>query len=87
MSPRATGDRPIRRGSPATGRIKRLVRGNKWGIIRADDGRDVFLHKADVMNVAYNDLDEGAAVDFELIEDRLSGPRAQNVRLRVCQRS
>jgi cold shock CspA family protein len=57
------------------------LRGDNSGIIRADDGRDVFLHKGEVRDVAYNDLEVGAVVDFELIEDRLSGPRAQNVRL------
>ena len=71
----------MRQGSPATGRIKRLLRGDNSGLIRTDDGRDVFLHKGEVRDVAYNDLEEGAVVDFELIEDRLSGPRAQNVRL------
>ena len=39
-----------------TGRIKSVVRGQGIGYIRDDLGRDVFFHKGDVVNKAYNDL-------------------------------
>jgi len=40
----------------------------------------VFFHKSDV-NGKYWDLKIGERVVFELLDDPISGPRAQNVRL------
>jgi cold shock CspA family protein len=62
------------------GRIKSLTRGQGIGYIRDAKGRDVFFHKADVLDNQYNNLDEGVAVRFEVVEDRISGTRAQRVR-------
>ncbi len=64
-----------------TGRIKSVVRGQGIGYIRDDLGRDVFFHKGDVVNKAYNDLQIGATVKFDVIEDAVSGARAQRLRL------
>ncbi len=64
------------------GRIKELsVRGQGIGYIRDDLGRDVFFHKGDVVNKAYNDLEVGTTVKFDVIEDNVSGARAQRIRL------
>ena len=63
------------------GRIKSLTRGQGIGYIRDAKGRDVFFHKADVLDNQYNNLDEGVAVRFEVVEDRISGTRAQRVKL------
>jgi len=62
------------------GRIKSLTRGQGIGYIRDAKGRDVFFHKADVLDNQYNNLDEGVAVRFEVVEDRISGTRAQQVK-------
>jgi cold shock CspA family protein len=66
-------------GTPATGRITKLVRGQGQGYIRLDDRRSVFFDRRDLMNGDFNDLVIGETVAFELIEDRLSGPRAQRI--------
>jgi cold shock CspA family protein len=63
------------------GRIKSVVRGQGIGYIRDDLGRDVFFHKGDVVDKAYNDLEVGTTVKFDVIEDHVSGARAQRIRL------
>ena len=69
-----------RRGRPASGRIVKLLVGQSHGIIRLADGRDVFFHRADVQDgTAFNDLQVGDSVRFELFEDRVSGARALRV--------
>jgi cold shock CspA family protein len=69
-----------RRGRPAVGRIVRLLVGQSHGTIRLADGRDVFFHRADVQDgTAFNDLQVGDSVRFELFEDRVSGARALRV--------
>jgi cold shock CspA family protein len=69
-----------RRGRPAVGRIVSLQVGQSHGTIRLADGRDVFFHRADVQDgTAFNDLQVGDSVRFELFEDRVSGARALRV--------
>ena len=62
------------------GRIKSVVRGLGIGYIRDDLGRDVFFHKGDVLDRGYNDLDIGLPVEFELVDDSISGARAMQIR-------
>jgi cold shock CspA family protein len=61
------------------GRIKSFVRGQGTGYIRDESGRDVFFHKGDVVDKGYNDLEVGGQVTFEVIEDPISGARAQKI--------
>ena len=63
------------------GRIKSVMRGQGTGYIRDERGRDVFFHKHDVLDKRYNDLDVGTTVEFDVIEDTISGPRAERIRL------
>jgi len=70
--------RPVYSGKRTKGRIKSIVRGHGSGIISAPNG-DVFFHKTDVEGEFW-DLSVGDAVVFELLEDPISGPRAQKVR-------
>jgi cold shock CspA family protein len=70
-----------KRGRDMTGRISELSRGRSCGVIRASDGRNVFFHGRDLEGAKYNDVEVGGAVSFELIDDRVSGPRAQRVRV------
>ena len=65
-------------GKPTKGRIKLLVHGQGSGIISASLG-DVFFHKTEVQGKFW-DLKVGDRVVFELLEDSISGPRAQKVR-------
>jgi cold shock CspA family protein len=74
-------DITAKRGHEMTGRISELSRGRSCGVIRSSDGRNVFFHGRDLEGAKYNDVEVGGAVTFELIDDRVSGPRAQRVRL------
>ena len=62
------------------GRIKSFVRGQGTGYIRDQAGRDIFFHKGDVVDKGYNDLEVGADVTFEIIDDPISGARAQKIK-------
>lgn len=77
--PRLGPTKPVYAGKPAKGRIKLLVRSQSSGIISAPNG-DVFFHKSEVVGTFW-DLKEGDRVAFELLDDAISGPRAQQVRL------
>ncbi len=61
-----------------TGKIARVTdRG--FGFITPDDGqKDVFFHAKDLQDVEFNDLKEGEAVTFEIV-DGPKGPAAANV--------
>ena len=63
------------------GRIAQLSHGKFCGVIRASDGQNVFFHGRDLESARYNDMAVGGSVSFELIEDRVSGPRAGRVRV------
>ena len=68
-------------GKPGTGRIVRIVTGQNHGFIKDSHDREVFFHRSDFTDeVTFYRLVEGDEVTFELIEDRLSGPRAIHVR-------
>jgi cold shock CspA family protein len=82
--PRPIPAKPVYAGKLAKGRIKLLVRSQSSGIISAARG-DVFFHKADVVG-SYWDLNEGDRVIFELLDDAISGPRGQRVRLARAQK-
>lgn len=50
-----------------------------YGFIKPDDGsKDVFYHLSSVVGVAFDDLNEGDAVTFEIV-DGPKGPAAANV--------
>ncbi len=61
-----------------TGKIARVTdRG--FGFITPDDGeKDVFFHAKDVVDVEFNDLQDGDAVNFDVVEGP-KGPAAENV--------
>jgi len=64
-----------------TGRVTQLSHGRLCGLIRASDGLSVFFHGRDLEGAQYNDVEIGGTVSFELIDDRVSGPRAARVRV------
>ena len=74
------GEKPEPHGRPTTGRITRIVRGQGHGFIRAKDDREVFFHRSDVPDNTFNDLTVNDQVGFEVLEDRVTGPRATKVR-------
>jgi cold shock CspA family protein len=66
-----------------TGRILSILVGRGDGFIRLCDERKIYFHRADLQEgTSFRDLQVGDAVQFELIEDAVSGARA----LRVMQR-
>ena len=77
----STPPRSDPRGEPATGRIARILFGQGGhGFIRLRDDREVFFHRSDLSkDTAFNDLQIGDGVAFELLDDRVSGARALRV--------
>lgn len=62
-----------------TGSIVRK-RDNGYGFIKPDDGgKDVFFHAQSLVEVAFDDLQEGENVTFD-VEQGPKGPSATNVR-------
>lgn len=62
-----------------TGSIVRK-RDNGYGFIKPDDGgKDVFFHAQSLVDVAFDDLQEGENVTFD-VEQGPKGPAATNVR-------
>ena len=62
-----------------TGSIVRK-RDNGYGFIKPDSGdKDVFFHAQSLVDVAFDDLQEGDKVTFD-VEQGQKGPAAANVR-------
>ncbi len=49
-----------------------------YGFIQSESGEDVFVHFSAIQGEGYKTLDEGASVEFEVI-DGAKGPQAANV--------
>jgi CspA family cold shock protein len=65
----------------AQGTIKKLINAKGFGFIGSDGGPDdVFFHTSAVENANFDELQEGQAVEFELV-DGPKGPRAENIRV------
>jgi CspA family cold shock protein len=63
----------------ATGKVKWFNNTKGFGFITAEDGTDVFVHHSDVQGEGFKSLDEGDAVEFDIIQGD-KGPKAANVR-------
>ncbi|MFW9871364.1 MAG: cold-shock protein [Candidatus Thorarchaeota archaeon] len=49
-----------------------------YGFITAEDGKDIFVHYADISGEGYRTLVEGDTVTFDIVEGE-KGLRAENV--------
>ncbi len=49
-------------------------------ISREGEAKDLFFHSSDLSGVTYDELKEGAAVTFDVVEGE-KGPSAKNVKL------
>ncbi len=49
-----------------------------YGFITGDEGRDIFVHYSGLAMEGFKTLDEGQAVEFDVVEGE-KGPQATNV--------
>jgi len=62
-----------------TGSVKWFSRLKGFGFILPEDGgRDVFVHYSAIEGEGYRNLEEGDAVEYELVDDG-KGPQAKEV--------
>jgi cold shock protein len=61
------------------GKVKRFNKIKGFGFITADDGRDVFFHYSQIIMDGYKTIDEGATVEFDLVEGE-RGLQAHNIK-------
>ncbi len=61
------------------GRVKWFNNSKGYGFIGRDDGPDVFVHCTAIVGEGYRTLNEGEAVEFEIVQGS-KGPQAANVR-------
>ena len=66
----------------AKGIIRRLLELRGFGFIQSEDGRNVFFHRSEVLQMSFQALQEGQAVEFA-VEETPQGPKARRVRLRA----
>lgn len=60
------------------GKVKWFNPEKGYGFIARDDGRDVFVHYSAIQMEGFKKLDEGAAVEFDIVEGA-RGLQAANV--------
>ena len=65
-------------GNTMTGTVKWFNNQKGYGFISDSEGNDVFVHYSGLNMDGYKSLDEGAAVEFDVIEGA-KGPQATNV--------
>ena len=61
------------------GKIKKLVSDRGFGFVEGDQG-ELFFHHSEVQGVAFEELNEGQTVEFEVGQGR-KGPCATSVRV------
>ncbi len=61
-----------------TGKVKWFNAEKGFGFIEREDGDDVFVHFSAIQSEGFKTLEEGEAVEFEIVEGN-RGPQAANV--------
>ena len=61
-----------------TGKVKWFNAEKGYGFITSSEGTDVFVHFSAIAMDGYKTLEEGAEVEFEVVEGA-KGPQAANV--------
>ena len=64
----------------AKGMIRRLLEHRGFGLIQCEDGRKVFFHRSEVLQVPFSKLREGQVVEFA-VQETPQGPKARRVRV------
>jgi CspA family cold shock protein len=62
----------------ASGKVRWFDNKKGFGFISQEAGKDVFVHHTCISGTGFKTLNEGEAVDFELV-DSDKGPKALNV--------
>ncbi|VAW37843.1 Cold shock protein of CSP family [hydrothermal vent metagenome] len=62
----------------AEGTVKWFNASKGFGFIEQDNGSDVFVHYSAIKSEGYRSLEEGARVQFDVVEGN-KGPAAENV--------
>lgn len=62
----------------ATGHVKWFNERKGYGFIEQDEGNDVFVHYSAIVDTGFKTLQEGQAVEFDVVEGP-RGPQAANV--------
>ncbi|MFQ6131454.1 MAG: cold-shock protein [Armatimonadota bacterium] len=62
----------------ATGKVKWFSDEKGYGFLEREDGEDIFVHFSAIVGDGFRTLQEGAEVEFEVV-DSPKGPRAENV--------
>jgi cold shock protein len=63
-----------------TGTVERFMDEKGFGFIKPDSGgKDVFVHHSAIEGTGFRSLQQGARVEFDLVQDP-KGPRAEKVR-------
>jgi len=62
----------------AKGRVKWFNERKGYGFISQDSGKDVFVHHSAIKDSRFRTLEEGQAVEFDIVQDQ-RGPKAENV--------
>ena len=61
-----------------TGKVKWFNAEKGYGFITGEDGQDVFVHFSAINGEGFKSLEEGQAVEFEVVNGA-KGPQATNV--------
>lgn len=59
--------------------IKMTNQQKGFGFLRTEDGREIFFHRSAVRGCAFELIENGQRVTFELGDDTGKGPRASRV--------
>ena len=62
----------------ATGKVKWFNQVKGFGFIEMENGKDLFVHSSAIKQQAVKTLQEGEAVEFDIVESP-KGPAADNV--------
>jgi CspA family cold shock protein len=65
-------------GMRITGKVKWFNNAKGYGFIEREGGSDVFVHYSAIQGNGFRSLEEGQAVEFEIV-DGPKGPQAGNV--------
>jgi CspA family cold shock protein len=77
-APRQRHSKQGRRTMRITGKVKWFNNAKGYGFIERDGGSDVFVHYSAIQGDGFRSLEEGQAVEFEIV-DGPKGPQAGNV--------